>query len=150
MFRIKVECLLDKPIERVFDAISDHAHYNRFPGIHESSILSEGVNEPNGEGALRKIKAKPFTFIERITHFKRPNKMRYIIEKASPIAMRHQLGDISLSSEKGKTRVVWVSEGYMKLPLYSHKIISTSVDKIVERQAAKTFKAILMHIEKVA
>jgi len=143
MFKIKVECLLDKPIDDVFNAISDHASYSQFPGIHESKLLIEGVNEANGEGALRKIRANTFTFIERITHFERPHKMRYIIEKSGPISIHHQIGDISLFSETNKTRVIWRSEGYLKLP-----VIGPSIDKIAERQATNTFKAILRHIEK--
>lgn len=143
MFKIKVERILDKPIDEVFNAISDHASYSRFPGIHESKLLIEGVNDANGEGALRKIRANPFTFIERITHFDRPHRIRYIIEKSSPLAMRHQVGDICLFSENNKTRVIWISEGYLKLPIFG-----PSMDKIAQRQATHTFNAILRHIER--
>ncbi len=142
MFRIKVECVLDKSIDKVFDAITDHANYKLFPGIDDSILVEEGNSEKNGEGALRIISAKPFELTERITHFEKPSLMKYHIEASSPISMRHDKGEITLQAMANKTKVVWVSEGHMDVP-----ILGSVLDKVIEIKIARAFRAILKHIE---
>lgn len=142
MFRIKVECVLDKKINAVFDAITDHANYKLFPGIDDSILVEEGSTEKNGEGALRIISAKPFKLTERITHFEKPFCMKYHIEATSPISMRHDKGEITLQASEDKTKVVWISEGHMQVP-----ILGSILDKAIEFKIAKSFRAILKHIE---
>ena len=142
MFQIKVDCVLNKNIETVFNAITDHGNYKQFPGINKSKLMEEGKNEKNGEGALRIIGAGLFEFTERITCFERTNKMNYHIEATSPISMRHDKGEITLEEMGEKTRVLWLSEGHMKVP-----IIGGALDKLVEFQVSKVFRAILNHIE---
>lgn len=142
MFRIRVERVLDKNVEEVFDAITDHANYKRFPGISDSVLLEEGKEEKNGEGALRKIVSGSFKFTERITRFEKTTNMNYHIEAMSPIPVRHDKGEITIQSVDGKTKVLWVSEGHMNVP-----IIGSILDKIVESKLSKAFGAILKYIE---
>ena len=143
MFKIKVDCVLNKNIEAVFDIITDHGNYKQFPGINKSKLLEEGKNEKNGEGALRIIDAGLFKFRERITCFERPNKMHYLIEETNPIPMQHDKGEITLEKMGKKTRVLWLSEGHIKVP-----IIGGALDKLVEFQISKAFRTILNYIER--
>ena len=53
MIKIRVEYVLDKNVEDVFDAITDHENYKRFPGFDSSQLLETGKTEKNGKGALR-------------------------------------------------------------------------------------------------
>ena len=142
MFRISVERVLDKSVEEVFDAITDHANYKKFPGINDSILLEEGKQEKNGEGALRKIVSGPFKFTERITRFDKPTNMNYHIEAMSPIPVRHDKGEITIQPIDDKTKVVWVSEGHMNVP-----IIGSILDKVVESKLSKAFGAMLKYIE---
>jgi len=144
MFRIKVEHIVEKEIEHVFDVITDHVNYKNFPGIDKSILLEEGVSERNGEGALRIIGAGLFELKERITHFERPSKMHYQIEASSPIAMRHDKGEITLEPVGDNTRVLWVSEGHMNVPLIGNLLL----DKIIEMKITKSFQHILNAIER--
>ena len=57
MVNIRVEYVLDKPIDEVFDALTDHANYKRFTGFTDSQLLEAGHDEPNGKGALRLLVA---------------------------------------------------------------------------------------------
>ncbi len=75
MFRIHVERLLNTDINTVFEAIADHARYDRFPGVSKSVLVEEGKEEKNGMGALRIIGAGRLELSERITKFERPNRM---------------------------------------------------------------------------
>lgn len=92
MFRIHVERVLGKDIDSVFEAISDHARYVRFPGVSKSLLIAEGRDEKNGTGALRIIGAGRLELTERITRFERPNRMHYQIEKSSPFSVQHTKG----------------------------------------------------------
>lgn len=142
MFQIRVKCVIDKKAEKVFEAVTDHASYNKFPGIDKSVLVEEGINVKNGEGALRVIGAGPFEFTERITYYKKLSKMAYHIEEARPIPIRHDKGEITLESINDKTQVLWVSEGHMNVP-----IVGTFLDKIVEFRVSRVFRTILNHIE---
>ena len=143
MFNIKVERLLDKEIEAVFAALTDHANYKQFPGISDSRLLEEGREHRNGAGALRRIAAGPVTLFERITSCEEPVAMYYRIEKTTPIPMRHDRGEITLEDVDGQTRVTWISEGHMQVPL-----VGTLLDKVVERRITRVFEAILSYIER--
>ncbi len=142
MFRIRIEELIDKDINTVFNAISDHENYKQFPGITNSILLEPGHSEKNGTGALRKIVAGSLHLFERITYFDKPNAMSYQIEKSKPIPLRHDKGEIKLSQEGNQTRVVWVSEGHINVPILGSLIL----DRQVERQARIQFQSMLKAI----
>lgn len=144
MFHIRVERLLKKDINSVFEAITDHQNYKRFSGISGSSLLEHGTEEQNGVDALRRIESGPLYLLERITRFERPTCMHYQIEVSKPIAMRHDKGQISLQAEGEHTRVVWESIGHMQVPLLGNLVL----DKMVQKSAAKTFNSILKTIER--
>ena len=144
MFRIYVEKVINKDIESVFDLISDHASYKNFPGIESSELLEKGKHEKNGEGAFRRIGTGFFEFQERITCFERPTRMNYHIEKTRPIPIKHIKGEITLERVSAGTRVAWISEGHMNLPIMGNLIL----DKIVEMKVSKAFQNILKAIER--
>ena len=50
MFKIKVERIVKLPIDKVFDAISDHENYALFPSVGIAKLLNEGDEERNGKG----------------------------------------------------------------------------------------------------
>ena len=143
MVNIRVEYVLDKPIDDVFDALTDHANYKRFTGFTDSQLLEAGHDEPNGKGALRLLVAGRMTFKERITRFERPTRMDYRIEELSPLPLRHDRGEITLEPVNDKTRVVWISEGRLKIPL-----IGSLLSKPVSRRGEQGFLSILKQIER--
>ena len=142
MFQIRVDCVLSKPVEAVFAAITDHANYKHFPGIKDSKLLSAGTFEKNGQDARREIIASPFRFVERITRYEKPLAMGYVIEELHPFPIRHDRGEIMLEPIADKTRVLWISEGHLLVPM-----VGGVLDKLIEPQITKAFKAILLHIE---
>ncbi len=144
MFDIKVERLVKKPIEEVFAAIADHANYANFPGVDESELVSQGENEPNGKGALRRIKIKPFTLFERIVGFERPTRLQYQIEQSSPITFDHEIGEVRLREVEEGTRVVWISRGHLKVLLLGKWVL----DPMTQKQGAAGFASILKAIER--
>lgn len=144
MFRICVERTLAKDIDIVFEAISDHTRYHRFPGVDKSILVELGEQEKNGTGALRIIGAGPLELTERITRFERPARMHYHIEKSRPFSIMHTKGEIMLQPEGERTRVTWVSEGHIKAPL-----VGPILDKLAERSFTKAFNSLLKSIERL-
>ena len=141
MFRIRVERLIPKDIETVFDAITDHAGYERYPVVAKSALLEEGGADRNGEGALRYVHAGGIHFYERITAFERPTRMGYQIVDSKPFPIRHDLGEITLSPEGVGTRVVWRSEGHIAVP-----VLGGLMDRLAETRATKSFARLLESI----
>lgn len=142
MFKIRVNCVVDKSAEKVFESITDHENYNKFPGIDKSVLVEEGTTVKNGEGALRVIGAGIFEFRERIISYEKSSKMVYHIEETNPIPICHDKGEIMLEPIDDKTRVLWLSEGHMNVPL-----LGPVLDKLVEFQVSRAFRNILKHIE---
>lgn len=117
MFKIKVERIVKKPINEVFEALSDHASYGLFKAVGTAKLLTEGDEERNGVGALRTVQTGAFKVWERITAFERPTHMQYQIEKSKPIKMQHNKGMIDLKDlGDGTTHVTWLSEGRIVVP----------------------------------
>lgn len=144
MFRIHVERLLAKDIDTVFEAISDHARYDRFPGVDKSLLIEKGKDEKNGTGALRVIGAGRLELTERITQFDRPDRMHYRIEKSKPFSVQHTRGEIVLWAEGGQTRVTWISEGRVQVPL-----LGPVMDRLAERSFSRAFSSLLKAVERL-
>jgi len=143
MYRIQIEEIVDLDIGMVFERLTDHANYDRFPGISHSELLRPGRPNPNGVGASRKIKAGPITFIEDIVGYDPPNLLEYRVIKSSPIRIDHKLGIVKLSKQRNRTKVNWVSEFEIPLP-----IIGRIVERIAGYTFAKAFSKLLRSIEK--
>ena len=143
MFDIKVERIINKPIEAVFDLLADHEGYAKFKGVKAAKVIEPGQTEKNGLGALRYINLGAVNFDERITHFDRPNRLDYLIERSSPLPFKHQLGSITLSEQQGATKVTWVSQGAIGIPLLGKLFL----DKIFEKQGTIGFSSLLKQIE---
>ncbi len=134
MLKIRVEYVLHKSPDEVFAAITDHENYKNFPGFDASELLELGKTERNGEGALRLLRTGRTTFKERITCFERPSKMSYHCEEVTPISLRHDRGDITMEPIGDKTRVIWISEGHVTIPL-----IGSFVDRLIQGRVSRTF-----------
>lgn len=143
MYRVRVERLIEKPIDFVFDKIVDHANYVDFPGVKSSELLEQGKEDKNGVGALRYIDAGKMRLKERIVAFERPTKMAYHIESSTPFFIDLEKGEVTLQQEGQNTRVVWISQGRIKVP-----IVGPLMDKVFEKQFGKAFGSILKNISR--
>ena len=143
MINIRVEYLLDKNIDDVFAAISDHENYRRYPGFTDSRLLEPGHTERNGEGALRLLTAGRASFRERITRFEKPHRMDYHVEEMKPFNLPHERGEVTLVAQDDKTKVVRISDSTLNIP-----IIGSLMKRLIERRGAAAFLGILRYIEK--
>ena len=143
MFHIRVERVLDKGIDDVFEALSDHAGYERYQGVKRSVLMQPGETERNGTGAVRHVIAERMEFQERITDFERPTRIGYLILESRPLPIRHQRGEIRLTPEDGRTRVVWESDGHVDIPLLGGLLL----DSLAEKWGHRAFSGFLKAIE---
>lgn len=143
MFKIKVERIVTAPIDKVFEAISDHANYALYPSVGIAHLLNEGDEERNGKGAFRTVETGAFKVWERITAFQRPIHMQYKIERSKPFKIDHYEGIIDLKDlGDGTTHVTWVSEGKIAVPL-----IGRFLDNKMQKQGTAVFHSMLKSIE---
>jgi hypothetical protein len=143
MFNIRVERVVKKHINDVFEILVSHEDYGQLPGIKSARLLEFGREERNGEGALREVDLGALVFQERITHFERPYQLNYLIESSKPLPVRHDLGEIRLCEEGEFTRVVWVSKGHIRVPLLGNLLF----DKLFNKQGTAGFHSVLKSIE---
>jgi uncharacterized protein YndB with AHSA1/START domain len=111
MHEVHVQIDIQAPIERVFDALSDHESFFRGQGIRSCRLTSTGQADRNGVGAVREIDAMGNRFVEEVVRFERPRRFDYLIRsvKIGPLKlpMRHELGWLELSEHGGRTHVDW-------------------------------------------
>lgn len=146
MQTILVRRVLDAPIDRVFDVLSDHAGYAGFKGVRSATVVRRGAEpEPNGVGAVREIDTGLAWFREEVTAFVRPTRMEYRIVASRP-PIRHRGGIIALrDAGGGRTEVEWTSTFAIELPL-----ISGLATRISRRIMARAFSELLAAAERRA
>ena len=146
MFSIHVERTINKPIDEVFSILSDHANYAQFKAIEQSNVLVKGKRETNGLGAVREIISGGSNLHEEIVAYDRPYKLGYKVVKSKPLPYDHQLGEITLKDENGKTHVTWRSKGHITIFLLG----SLYFDKQIQNVGSRAFGSILKQVENMA
>jgi uncharacterized protein YndB with AHSA1/START domain len=121
MRSVHVTRTIPAPPEAVFDALADHANYDRFRSIHVSELIREGEPPPNGAGAVRRIKVRPLVFEEEITTYERPTRLDYLIVKLN-VPFEHHGGSIRLSPDGDGTHVDWRSRFTVPIPAVGRAI----------------------------
>ena len=58
------------------------------------------------------------------------------------LQMRHEKGEVTMEAVDGKTKVLWLSEGHMTVP-----IVGSVLDKVIQYKLSSAFRAMLKHIE---
>jgi uncharacterized protein YndB with AHSA1/START domain len=108
MRTVRVERTIAAPVGDVFEMLTDHAGYTRFRGVKGAERFREGEPDPNGVGAMRRIKIPPVWFEEEILVFERPSRMDYVIRKAN-FPLEHESGSIEIDGDDTRAHVVWTS-----------------------------------------
>ncbi len=134
MNKIHVTKTYNQGIEKVFKTISDHSRFLSGGGL-QCEMIKLGNDNPNGEGAIRRIVAPKLTFEERIFDFQVNKYFAYQIIKTVPKhPLVHKKGWLDFTEIDGKTRVDWYSEFTITTP-----VVGGLVGWFVKRQMAKAF-----------
>ncbi len=143
MFTVHVEKELEMPIEKAFEAITDHANYHLYAAVDKADLLKSGSDDKNGVGAIREIKSGGMTLQEEIVAYESPHKMAYQIISAKPFAIEHRVGEITLREAGNATKVIWHSEFNFSAP-----IIGSFLTKFLGPKVAKSFASLLRGMER--
>lgn len=104
---------ISAPIARVFTHIADHEGMANWPGVSACHLQKPGTPR-NGLGAVRAIRARGLTLLEKVVHFQPPQRLDYTIIKGLPIS---HLGSVRLASTDQGTRLTWSVHMSSRIPL---------------------------------
>jgi uncharacterized protein YndB with AHSA1/START domain len=105
---IQAKVFFNAPIERVFEAVSDHERFFTGGRIESCRVIQPGREEKNGLGALREVIAASVRYVEEITVFERPNRLAYQIRECNrPI--RHEGSQLDFVARGEGTEVTWTA-----------------------------------------
>ncbi|HEY2516439.1 MAG TPA: TrmO family methyltransferase [Polyangiaceae bacterium] len=114
---IRVRVHFDAPIDRVFDAVSDHESFLHSPDGTRTTILRPGAEEPNGLGCLREVRAgRRARYVEEITRWDPPNSFGYTIRESS-LPLKHEGSLLTFTPSGEGTIVEWGSRLDVTVPV---------------------------------
>lgn len=141
MARIEVGHTFSADPATVFARVSDHARFIAGRGLACRVVLA-GAPDPNGLGAVREVESGSLRFRETVTAFDPPVGYRYRIESLywGPLRLpfEHRGGSITLSAVEGGTRVTWISEFTLRVP-----VIGARLGGLMARQGRAGFESLL-------
>lgn len=104
------------PIERVFEALSDHESFLKSNDTH-TSIAQPGTPDRNGLGCVRAVRSKGgVRFAEEITGWSPPTSYDYQIRESS-LPLRHHGGQLRFTTRGEGTEVDWTTRFDVTVPL---------------------------------
>ena len=105
------------PRDIVFDVVADRSGYARFTSLRTVQLLTPGVDEPQGVGAVHKLSALgPLGPREQVIESVRPDRMAYRVVGGLPV--RDHVGTIVLSDNgDGTTRFDYTMDSTSALPV---------------------------------
>jgi uncharacterized protein YndB with AHSA1/START domain len=113
MKAIEVKAFIEAPIERVFDAVSDHEQFFTGGNIVSCRVIQPGTPERNGVGCRREVKTAQVFYVEEITEFQRPTRFAYQLRETN-LPLEHGGSQISFVSRDGGTEVTWTAKIALK------------------------------------
>jgi uncharacterized protein YndB with AHSA1/START domain len=103
------------PIEKVFDAITDHRGIaDTVWTVRRSTLDREGTPAPNGVGAVRRLTAVGPPIVEEIIDYERPSRYAYKLLSGAPV--RDHVGTVELREAGTGTEVTWHLRSTPKIP----------------------------------
>lgn len=146
---VNVQEVVDVPRSAFFSVISDHARYDRFPGIKGSELIQVGHQEKNGVGAIRRIHlGRLIVLDEEIIAYEAPTRFSYRIIRIRPmlIPVHHRTGTVELT-EMGpdRTEVLWTSTFDSPTP-----VIGGLIGQQLVQQFTQGFRAAILTAAKLA
>ena len=136
---VQVQVHIDAPIDRVFEAVSDHELFLRTEdGDTRTKVLRPGSAERNGLGCVREVRVgRRVRYVEEITSWERPSSFEYKIRDVS-MPMRHLGSRLTFASSGGGTDVVWTARFEIPVPILGYPL-----QLWVERRLARAFTDML-------
>jgi hypothetical protein len=140
MHQIEVIQVFNKPVEKIFSDLSDHATFGLIIGANIQRIKDSKDVEKNGLGSIRLIKSFPApAFEETIVAYETNQFIAYEVSKGSPI--KNHRGELHFSSEGENSKLVYTIcfEPKVNFPMWG-KMLSSIIEKPI-RKGLKQYAA---------
>jgi uncharacterized protein YndB with AHSA1/START domain len=137
---VQVQVHIDAPIDRVFDAVTDHEVFLRTEdGETRTKLLRSGLADRNGLGCVREVRVgRRVRYVEEITAWEPPASFEYTIREVST-PMRHLGSRLTFASRDGGTGVVWTARFEIPVPILGYPLRLW-----LERRLARAFTDMLV------
>lgn len=113
---VVVRRVLPAAPDAVFAVFADHNGYDRFAAISRTKILTPGIDDPRGVGAVRTMTVGVLPVEEEITAFEPGRRIRYRISRiAAPLV--HEGAAVELEPAARGTLVTWSSRFTVPVPV---------------------------------
>jgi len=138
--RAVATAVVEAPVEKVWAALADHEAMATWgPGM-SVSITTEGAEERNGVGAVRRIKGPgpAPAIVEEITRFETGRALGY--KALGGVPFKNYRGDVVLTPEGAGTRIDWSITADQRLPLVEKvaiKAVATVLLRLLVRAVPK-------------
>lgn len=144
---VEVKETVDVPRSALFEVLTDHAHYDRFPGISGSELIQTGRDDKNGTGAVRRIRLGPTVLDEEIIAFEAPHTFSYRIVRIRPVpVVNHKIGSLTFTEvTPERTEVLWTSEFEVGVP-----VLGKVIGKQLVQKFTRGFRAAILAAAKLA
>ncbi|HET7590930.1 MAG TPA: SRPBCC family protein [Solirubrobacterales bacterium] len=113
---------IDAPAETVFDVLTDHRGYTELTPLRKAELEREGEPAPNGVGAIRKLTAVGPPMREEVIAFEAPSRFSYTVLSGLPV--RDHVGTVELSTQNGRTRMVYAVRTQPTLPFVGFAVVA--------------------------
>lgn len=144
MYEIVIRSTIAAPIERVFDALSDHERFFQGRPIERCVVTRPGTHEKNGLGAIREVDVGRDHFVEEVIRFDRPRRFDYVVRSVKrgkrELPVQHELGWLELAEAAGTTSIVWRSRFRFRIPLLGRvleRVQGPKIARMLERLLAR-------------
>jgi uncharacterized protein YndB with AHSA1/START domain len=124
----ELERRIAAPVHTVWDVLTDHRAYARWAGVDESVLEREGSPDPNGVGAVRRVRKAIATIREEIVASEMPKSFSYTLTSGAPV--RDYLAVVTLTESGDSTLVRWTVRFEPKVPLTGFAMVPV-IRKIV-------------------
>ena len=98
----------------VWALLADAAGWPQWSRIDSASLERAGDDDPNGVGAVRRMKTGPLTIREQITRFDAPTAMDYTLLSGLPLDDYH--AQVRLAEHAGATTITWSATFRPRIP----------------------------------
>ena len=133
MYQIEIIQTFNKPVEKIFTDLSDHATFGRIVGANIQRIKDSNNPDKNGLGSVRLIKSFPAPAFEETIVAYEPNKfIAYEVSKGSPI--KNHRGELHFSGEGENSKLVYTIcfEPKVNFPLWG-KLLKSLIEKPIRK-----------------